>query len=129
MSASVAENAIEILHLTRDGDALAPTHLKLVECAVNGRLNEKGLAQFNALLENARKGYAPPWLHGIEHLTIDHEGYVRWKGNVIEHFSSAFVSTVKAASYTRELGRRCTLLEQQAITPSTTEVVWRWKDA
>jgi hypothetical protein len=26
------------------------------------------------------------WFHGIEHLTVDDEGFVRWKGQSVERF-------------------------------------------
>jgi len=49
--------AIEILKLTNDGDDLIPCHLKLLENAVNGFLDEKGLQSFKKLLETVRAGY------------------------------------------------------------------------
>jgi hypothetical protein len=44
------EQALEILRATRDGDDLAPQHLKLVEMAVNGFLNDEGKEAFQALV-------------------------------------------------------------------------------
>ena len=26
------------------------------------------------------------WFHGMEHLTVDDEGFVRWKGQIVERF-------------------------------------------
>ena len=46
----ITDDVIEILRLTRDGDALAPHHLKLVENAVNGALNEHGIGVLDDLL-------------------------------------------------------------------------------
>lgn len=46
MSASLSDHAIEILQKTRDGEDLDPKHLKLVEYAVNGLLNDTGLHIF-----------------------------------------------------------------------------------
>ena len=51
--------AIEILAATDDGDRLSPFHLKLVEHAVNARLNAAGRVCFAALLANVRTGYTP----------------------------------------------------------------------
>lgn len=57
MSANLADNAIEILQKARDGEDLDPQHLKLVELAVNGFLNENGRYLFTELLHNVRSGY------------------------------------------------------------------------
>lgn len=83
------EQASEIIRRTNDGDQLAPQDLYLVECAVNGRLNDCGMATFADLYANVTKpgGYTRPWFHGIEHLTKDHAGYVYWKGRRVEHYS------------------------------------------
>jgi hypothetical protein len=74
MSNPLIEPTLEILRATRDGDDPAPEHLALLQGAVNGRLNERGEAAFQELVENVRGGYVKPWFHGIEHLTIDHSG-------------------------------------------------------
>ncbi len=55
---NVSEAAIEILTKTSDGDDLIPVHLKLVEHAVNGFLNEKGITALKVLLDTVRSGYA-----------------------------------------------------------------------
>lgn len=87
----MCDMAITVLRLTNDGDKLAPQDLKLVELAVNGRLNETGQALFQALYQNATKtgGYTEPYLFGIEHLTIDHYGVIRWRSTPVEHFDHA----------------------------------------
>ena len=54
---NISDAAIEILQATNDGDDLIPNHLKLVEDAVNGFLNEDGLKVFQILLETVRGGY------------------------------------------------------------------------
>ena len=86
---STCDKAIAILQTTSDGDKLAPLDLKLVENAVNGFLNEEGIKAFDQLHETIVAGkYQQPWFHGIENLTIDHVGYVYWKGAIIEHMNS-----------------------------------------
>ena len=128
MTTALADTAIEILRATRDGDDLDPKHLKLVELAVNGHLNDAGLAAFQNLLEQVRAGYAKPWLHGVEHITRDHDGYVLWKCQSIEHFSQPYASGGDAKVYVQELARRCAILEDRNEVPTTTNVVWRWPD-
>lgn len=129
MTASLIDNAIEILHATRDGEDLDPKHLKLVELAVNGLLNDTGRYVFNELLENVRRGYVRPWFHGVEHITRDHLGYILWKDAQIEHFNADYAHTEEAQTYVQELARRCIILEGKGITPDTNTVVWRWNNA
>lgn len=83
--------AIAILRATKDGDMLAPHHLKLVELAINNMLDEDGVAMFQTLYGNATKpgGYTAPFIFDIEHLTIDQHGVVRWRGVAVEHFDHA----------------------------------------
>ena len=57
MNRSDCDRAIEILRNTRDGDDLDPIHLKLVELAVNGFLNERGVEAFHRLYEEVKRGY------------------------------------------------------------------------
>lgn len=129
MTATLADHAIEILAATHDGEDLDPKHLKLVELAVNGFLNDTGRYLFHELLENVRRGYVRPWFHGVEHVTRDHHGYVLWKGVAIEHFSSDYAHSEEAQTYVRVLARRCSVLEGKGIQPTTNTVVWRWDDA
>ena len=128
MSNSLIDNAIEILRATHDGNDLAPPHLKLVELAVNGFLNDQGKFAFEELYRNALKpeGYTVPWFHSIEHLTRDHEGFVRWKGRQVEHYDSRSCYSEEARIAAEEVARRCLLLESRGETPTTENVIWRW---
>lgn len=126
MTNNLCEHAIEILQATNDGEDLAPQHLKLVECAVNGLLNDAGLAAFGELLTNVRAGYKRPWFHDVQHVTLDHQGYVLWKGQPIEHFSPNYAQGDDAKAYVQELARRCLIIEASGQLPTTTSVVWRW---
>lgn len=125
---TIADNALEILPLSRDGEDLDPKHLKLVECAVNGRRNQKGLRRVRELLAQLRHGYRTPWFHGVQHMTRNHAGYVLSKGRAIEHFSGDCANSDEAKTYVEELARRCTILETKEITADTADVVWRWND-
>ena len=127
---AVIDQAIEILQRTNDGDDLSPTHLWLVQEAVNGGLNAKGLAEFEKLYNTctSEAGYKKPWLHGIEHLTIDHEGFVRWKGKQVEHYESPWSHSEEAKEAAEELARRCRILEARGQEVNTTTAVWNWKD-
>jgi hypothetical protein len=124
------DKALEIIRVTHDGDDLSPPHLKLVELAVNGLLNEAGELAFEELYQNATKpiGYTVPWFHGIEHLTRDHQGYVRWKGLQVEHYDSPWCYSDQAREAAEEAARRCQLLESRGEVPSTEKVIWRWPE-
>jgi len=114
--------ACEILRATNDGNELAPPDLKLVEMAVNGFLNDKGWEAFKELHRKVKAGYKKPWFHGIEHLTIDHSGYVRWKGKVVEHYT--FDNCEEEEDSAKELGRRCRILESNGIEVNMENTIW-----
>lgn len=128
MSESICEAAIDIIHRTNDGNDLAPEHLKLVENAVNGFLNEAGEAEFYRLHGMVKVGYKKPWLQGVEHFTINHAGYVYWKGNQVEHFTLEYAYSSKAKTYLVELGKRCEFLEAKGLPVNTSYAVWRWEE-
>jgi len=117
------------LQATHDGDDLDPRHLKLLENAVNGFLNEKGEAAFEDLYQHALRGYKKPWFHGIEHLTIDHTGFVKWKGIVVEHYTLSWAYSDEAETQAHELARRCLNLEGEAgEIPTMHNAIWTWED-
>jgi hypothetical protein len=128
MSKNYSEMAIEIIRATHDGDRLSPPHLKLVESAVNGFLNEAGDVAFCELyaLATSPGGYVAPWYHGIEHMIQDHEGYVYWKGRQVEHYS--FREYDKAEIAAQELARRCRILESRGVEVNTTNAIWKWEE-
>ncbi|MDD5701381.1 MAG: hypothetical protein PHU23_04945 [Dehalococcoidales bacterium] len=119
--------AIDILHKTHDGNDLDPNHLWIVQEAVNGHLNDDGIAVFQEIYESALKGYTPPWFHGIENLLRRQTGYVYWKGILIEHYSAPWCYSPEAKIHAEELARRCRQLENEGKEISTKTVVWDWK--
>ena len=127
----IAEMAIAILRATDDGDRLAPVDLKLVELAVNRNLSACGLIRFHALHENAAKpeGYTAPWLFGIEHLTIDADRTICWKGVAVEHFDHGVWQRPGWRERMRAdagaIAIRCGELEAEGVQP-TLETVTDW---
>ena len=105
--------AIEVLRATNDGDDLDSRDLKLTECAVNGFLNPEGVRCFADLLARVRAGYERPWLHGIENLTQDIEGYVFWRRIQVEHYSFRDFERERTAAH--DLGDVCRALETANI--------------
>ena len=116
------------MQATNDGDDLDPRHLKLLENAVNGFLNELGEAAFEELYQSALKGYKKPWFHGIENLTIENSGYVKWKGTVVEHYTLSWAYSIEARAQALEMARRCVILEARGETPTMARTVWTWKE-
>lgn len=123
----VIDKVIEILKRTNDGDDLYPTHLSLLETAVNNYecLTEKGREVletiYNQSLENK---YKAPYLHNIENLTIDCEGYVQWRGVEVEHYTLSWAFSEKAKECAKELAIRCRLLEFLGAIPTTLTAIW-----
>lgn len=118
------DDCIEILKLSRDGEALASQDLSLVEAVVNGgkdRLTELGQQRWEALLRQLRGGqYQRPWLYGIEHLTQDVQGYVYWKSVQIEHYSHRDPDAGRRDA--TQLAEICSYLERQKIPVSASGV-------
>jgi hypothetical protein len=109
---TLTDKAIAILAATKDGDQLQGRHLALVQAAVNGNLSETGIAAFEQLHQSVISGaYMQEyhWLHGIEHLTKDGQGYVYWKGQHVEHYS--FSDTDREATAAHKLAEKCHKLE------------------
>lgn len=112
MSYDFCEMSCEILQATDDGEQLAPVDLKVIEVAVNGYLSEAGEVYFIGLYKRVTKEtYKKPWLHGVEHVTKDHQGYVYWKDKEVEHYS--FRDSEAEAKATQWLAEACLLLESQ----------------
>ena len=109
---SLIEQSIEILERTRDGNDLEPSHLSLVQAAVNNHLTARGVEAFHQLYDAVTSGqYAKPWLAGVEHVTRDHQGYVYWKSNRIEHFTFSVMTEDQLRATTRRLAERCRHIE------------------
>jgi hypothetical protein len=125
----ICDMACDILQKTNDGDDLEPMHLKLIEDAVNGFLNEKGIEVLNELHKTVISGqYKKPPFHGMEHLTIDHAGYVYWNGHQVEHYELPGAYSEEAHEAAIELERRCEVLESRGIVPSVNSAIWNWPE-
>lgn len=125
---NICEMACEIVRRTNDGDQLAPEHLRLVENAVNGFLNGLGKEKFRELYEEVLSGrYRKPFFHGIEHLTLDHEGFVYWKDRQVEHYDFPFAFSERGREASQELARRCRRLEEKGVPVNVGSAIWNWE--
>lgn len=119
MTTTTIDQAIEILVKTSDGTDLAPQHLALIEAVVNaGRfgLTEKQEVAFSELYSAVSEGrYSANtiWLHGIEHLTKNGQGYVYWKGIEVEHY--CFTDPVAEKNDALALAQRCLTIESKGF--------------
>lgn len=120
------ECALEILGATNDGDDLSPIDLALLEAAVNSQLTDSGQSAFRILLKRVRHGYQPQWFHDVEQLTIDHQGFVSWKGQIVERYTGDPYSPKKGRE-ARELARRCLHLESLGVDVNMTNAIWQWE--
>jgi len=127
MEQTVCDKACRIIHDTNDGEDLSPGHLYLVQEAVNDRLNAEGKQAFEDLFQSVLSGYKAPWFHGIEHLTTDHQGYVRWKGKVVEHYDSPWRWSAKAKKQALELADRCRHLESIGVELTVHNLIFVWE--
>lgn len=128
MSESIYETALFIIQSTNDGEDLAPHHLKLVEMAANGHLNEEGEVAFYELAANVQNGYQQPWFHNQEHLTISHEGWVYWRGKQVEHYTPSWAYSEKAKESAQELAHRCAHLESLGEEVTIEKVIRTWEE-
>lgn len=121
--------ALEILQNSDDGNKLDPGDLKLVEAAVNGWLSEAGEAAFYDLHQRVMSNtYVKPWLQGIEHLTRDHQGYVYWKGQEIDHWCGDLPYSERGKREAQMLRDRCLILEAAGKVIDTYSVIWNWPE-
>jgi len=129
MSAT-CDKACAILKKTQDGDMLDPQELKIIELAVNGYLTQNGLDVFEKLYQRVvvDETYVKPYLHDIEHITRDHEGYIYYKGIHVEHYDRDYVYSEDAKNELLELKRRCEVLESKGIEVSFVKVIWAWEE-
>lgn len=116
----ISDKVIAILTETNDGEDLSPRHLKLLEMAINGYLNESGYELLNDIYEMVMKHEYVDWFHDIEHLTVDHEGYVYWRGVKVDHYS--FRDCTREAAAARKLEGICKKLEAKGIAVNAKSV-------
>ena len=122
------DRALEILRRTNDGEDLAPSDLWLVQEAVNGRLKERGRQAFLDLCARVEAGYSVGWLHGIEHLIMAPDGYVSWRGEIVEHYDERLRTSEDGRRQALEIARRSRNLEELGEPVSSTTVVWNWTE-
>jgi hypothetical protein len=69
---------------------------------------------------------APTWFHGIEHMTFDDDGYLRWKGQTIERLDPDVALSEAFKGRARILEARCRHLEERGEPINKRTVVLTW---
>jgi hypothetical protein len=126
MPAYHSETAIDILTRTSDGDDLAPTRSEVARKRRQRTPHRKGKIAFADLNKRVVNGYVRLWFRGVEHVTIDHEGYIYWRGNHVEHYCIRLMTAERQQSETEGLARRCLIVEGRGLAVSSTNLIWHW---
>jgi len=66
------------------------------------------------------------FFHDIPNLTLDADGFLRWKGHCIERFTPEFVESDAAKGKARILAARCRHLEEmgEPVNKKTVALTW-----
>lgn len=127
MTATTINQAIAILRDTRDGVDLAPHHMKLIESVVKAdrfdvtEHQQVAISDLYATVSEGRYSRDNFWLHGIEHLTKCHKGYVYWKGIEVEHYS--FTDPIAEKRAAQALADRCLTIESKRFPVNSRSVL------
>ncbi len=113
---TLIDKALKILEKTNDGNDLTPQHLKLIENGVNGFLNDKGVELLDELYKAVEAGqYKPPAYLNVDFMVRDLDGFVFFKGQQVEHYSSFYANTELARQDLKVLQSKCLFLESRNI--------------
>jgi hypothetical protein len=74
------------------------------------------------------RAQAPAWFHGIENMTLDADGYLRWKGRTIERLDPDFAQSKAFRGRARILEARCRHLEERGEPINKRTVVLTWRE-
>ena len=120
MNELLQDKLCSILAKTHDGEDLAPEHLSLVEricnTAVLSEDDEKQVLDLYAQVESNK--YQKPFLHGIEHITMDHEGNIYYKGKMVENYRPSYAHSEEGKRELLKLASDCKTLENQGAEVS-----------
>jgi hypothetical protein len=75
-----------------------------------------------------KEAQTPKWFHNIKHMTLDNEGYLRWKDHVIERLDPEIAQSHAFRGKARILEARCKRLEAQGKDVNKFSVVLNWPE-
>jgi hypothetical protein len=127
-----SSQAMDILNHTSDGDDLMPEDLSLLQAVVNSRggcLSATGIAYWNNLYRMTLSGgYQNFHQHfcGVPGLTRSPDGFVAWRGAVVEHYSHRDHDAMVTDA--RVLGAICLAIEARGLPVTGSSVMSFYDD-
>ena len=114
---STIEKALAIIQHSNEGRDLDPLHLRMVELACNKQFSRIDLKVLDQLYQQVviHKDYQKPWLAGVPFMRVDHAGYIRYKGQVVEHYSLDEMLTADIRDQVVTLQQACLQMESAGI--------------
>lgn len=120
------EKAQAILQATENGGKLAPQHFRLVELADHGvPLSPYQQEELDGIYKMLPE-YVPPFIHGVEHMTIDREGTIYYKGVAVDYGALAWTETLCGRANVVRVQDQCRFLEAQSLRPTAQEIFSNW---
>lgn len=110
------EKCLAILEKDPDGTQMAPGHVGFVVYAMQNELDGGQKQQLDELYRQVIGGtYHKPWHLGVEHMTIDGDGIVYFKGQVAEYYNRNLMNMLNMRSDLVQLQQECLFLEAKGI--------------
>ena len=120
------EKAQAVLQATKNGGKLAAQHHRLVELADHGvPLSPYQQKELDGIYVKLPE-YTPPFVHGVEHMTIDQEGVLYYKGVAVDYGALAWTTTLGGRADVLRVQDQCRYLEAQGIRPTVQEIFFNW---
>lgn len=121
----IYEMVIEIIGTTSDGNQLSARHLELTQSAINGFCTEEGINELRRVYQMVIDNNYVNWFHNIEGMVLKNNGYVKYKGEILDHYSFTDWEAEHAAVI--ELYTRCQHIELLGLKPTQHNCVHYWQ--
>lgn len=115
---NIQQKIAEIKRYTNKGNTLVNPHRYAIDCINNGWEDEFNLAMLNQAYKQIKEGTYEKLKNchfGVEHMTMDGDGFIYYKGQHIEHFAYESSEWFKEWKVTLTAARICKLLEEKNI--------------
>ena len=106
------QKCLAILEQDPDGESLAPGHVGFVVYAMQNSLDAAQQKTLDELYRQViNETYVLPWHLGVEHMTMDSDGTMFFKGRVVEYYNRNLAFTLGARADLVRLQQTCLFLE------------------
>ena len=110
------EKCLAILEKDPDGEQLAPGHVGFIVYAMQTDLDGSQKQQLDDLYRQVIGGtYQKPWHLGVEHMTVDGDRTVYFKGQVAEYYNRNLMNMLNMRSDLVCLQQACLFLEAKGV--------------